>query len=733
VIDEVAVFQRALSAGEIQSLGRIGLAAKSGPWPAPLTKVIAGVPAPPGLVGWWRGEKNALDVMGENNGRIVGGVRYVPGEVGQAFEFNGLNAGVQLENSTSLKLQDFTIEAWVKRSDANRTTIPAMYDNSAFLCFGELGYGFGPTHDGRLLLTKVGEGGVYSTGLRITDTKFHHVAVTKNGRSVTFYVDGVGEEAEPYDPDFVFETPAAIGARGGDMASSFLGVIDELAVYNRALTPAEIKSIFAAGPAGKILPAIISASRARTHAPVTSGLVSRWRGEKNALDSVGENDGTIVGNVIYEPGIIGQAFSFDGVNSGVLLGNPKSLQLQNFTIEAWVKRASAERTTEPEIYDNAGFLHYGELGYGFGPNNDGRLLLTKVGVGGVYSSKLRITDTRFHHVAVTKDGSLVTFYVDGESEVVESYDPGFVFNTPVAIGARGPDMAGSFLGLIDELAVYSRALTKSEIQSNYTAGRAGGNLPKTEPELESIDLGGGVKMEFVLIHPGSFTMGTKMGSAEDYEDEKPAHRVTLSRSFYFGKFEVTQEQWEAIMQSNPSKFEGPKLPVENVSWDDAQAFLAKLRQKTGRKFALPTEAQWEYACRAGSVTLYSFGDNDARLGEYAWFADNSDGTTHPVGQKAPNQWGLYDMHGNVCEWCADWYSAPYPSGAVIDPEGSSSGTWRVIRGGAWSAPPSGLRSSNRDSNWRGFQRAGLRCVMLVNDASVDDSKFRDSNHSTPQR
>jgi formylglycine-generating enzyme required for sulfatase activity len=186
-----------------------------------------------------------------------------------------------------------------------------------------------------------------------------------------------------------------------------------------------------------------------------------------------------------------------------------------------------------------------------------------------------------------------------------------------------------------------------------------------------------IGMRFVPIPAGTFTMG------EDHE----AHQVTLTQPFELGVYEVTQEQYEAVMGTNPSHFKGPQNPVEVVSWAEAVEFCRKwsdlpAEKSAGYVYRLPTEAEWEYACRAGTQSIYSFGDSDSELGDYAWYTDNSGGTTHPVGGKTPNAWGLYDMHGNVWEWCQDRYGS-YPSGAVTDPTGPSSGSRRVTRGGSW--------------------------------------------------
>jgi len=233
--------------------------------------------------------------------------------------------------------------------------------------------------------------------------------------------------------------------------------------------------------------------------------------------------------------------------------------------------------------------------------------------------------------------------------------------------------------------------------------------PKSSPASVTLDLGNGVTMKLVLIRPGTFVMGSPDSEQGRVSKEGPQHQVTISKPFYMGVTEVTQAQYEAVMGTNPSAFKGPANPVENVSWNDAVLFCRKLSEKTGKTFRLPTEAEWEYACRAGTKTRFSFGDAESVLGDYVWYKSNSGGKTHPVGQKKSNAWGLYDMLGNVWEWCADWYG-PYSSEALVDPQGAGSGGDRVLRGGAGDggAGRSAVRGNGPPLRRRGAD--GFRCA-----------------------
>ncbi len=210
----------------------------------------------------------------------------------------------------------------------------------------------------------------------------------------------------------------------------------------------------------------------------------------------------------------------------------------------------------------------------------------------------------------------------------------------------------------------------------------------------TLDLGKGVTMKLVLIPAGTFTMGSPKTEKGRDNNEGPQREVTITKPFYMGIYEVTQEQHEVVMGKNPSKFKGPKKPVQQVSWDDATPFCKGLSKKTGKTVRLPTEAEWEYACRAGSKTAFCFGDDEEQLDDYAWYRGFWRSKTHPVGRKKPNAWGLYDMHGNVWEWCSDWYD-PYANAKAVDPQGPDSRGFRVYRGGSCTSIATDCRAASR--------------------------------------
>lgn len=247
-----------------------------------------------------------------------------------------------------------------------------------------------------------------------------------------------------------------------------------------------------------------------------------------------------------------------------------------------------------------------------------------------------------------------------------------------------------------------------------------------------------IGMKLVLIPKGTFTMGSpeseQVGELSRELDESQ-HEVTISKDYYLGVYEVTQAQYKKVMGENPSEFQGNKLamlhpqtgqrakeidssnhPVEMVSWQDAVKFCQRLSElpeekKAGRVYRLPTEAEWEYACRAGSKTAFSFGVGVKSLSDHAWYRQNSNLQTHPVGEKKPNAWGLHDMHGNVGEWCSDWYGE-YPIGSATDPVGPREGSCRVHRGGSWFFPEAARC------------RSACRFGLIPPSQHIDDTGFR---------
>ncbi|TAK94182.1 MAG: hypothetical protein EPO07_17090, partial [Verrucomicrobia bacterium] len=478
--------------------------------------------------------------------------------VGQCFVFDGHGANVDLGNPPGLQLQNFTIEAWIRRGSSTAVTFNDGGEGHGHIFgYNQDGYTFYLGNSGYLSLSKTGTTET-TANVGITDTNFHHVAVAKAGSNVVFYVDGAAYPAAPYDPGFVFTTSATIGGIGSTY--NFYGSVDELAFYDHALTGTEILTVYLAGSGGKCTgpsaPVILIQPTNQTAyigqssslsclaagtAPVTyqwsfngtnldgatdtfltitnaqftnagtyslaitnsygfaissnasltvippppcitpaADLISWWRGESNAVDSVSANSGTLVGNVTYGDGRVGHSFVFDGNSANVSVGNPANLRLQDFTIEAWVKRASSSVISLNSPDGGAHLATYGSGGYGFKIASGGFLGLAKVGSAQIISSG-SVTDTNFHHVAVAKSGSNVIFYVDGVGYPTAPYNPGFTFTTSFTIGGIGNSY--SFFGSIDEPAIYNRALSGLEISNIYAASISGKCIVPVAPTI----------------------------------------------------------------------------------------------------------------------------------------------------------------------------------------------------------------------------------------------------------
>ena len=253
----------------------------------------------------------------------------------------------------------------------------------------------------------------------------------------------------------------------------------------------------------------------------------------------------------------------------------------------------------------------------------------------------------------------------------------------------------------------------SSMASSSTSGASSNMVgSSTSGSVITIPVKDGISIEMVKVEAGSFDMGATPEMENPSDWEKPVHRVTLTNNYYIGKYEVTQKLWQAVMGSNPSNFKGGDLPVEMVSWKDCQKFIHKLKQLTGRNFRLPTEAEWEYAARGGKKSRgYQFSGSNT-LDDVAWCKGNSGSQTHIVGTKLPNELCIYDMSGNVEEWCQDRY-VDYNGSSETNPTGAAHGSYRVIRGGCWKYVAYGCRSSSREYSLPGYSLVyrGLRLAL----------------------
>ena len=279
------------------------------------------------------------------------------------------------------------------------------------------------------------------------------------------------------------------------------------------------------------------------------------------------------------------------------------------------------------------------------------------------------------------------------------------YATDRKIIAISEGQTASITGTLASYAVASSSSNASGYSSGSSSMASGSNTI-------FIPVKDGISIEMVKIEAGTFMMGATSEMKNPDIDEKPVHQVTLTNDYYMGKYEVTQALWEAVMGSNPSKYKGDNLPVEMVSWNDCQEFISKLNSMTGRKFRLPTEAEWEYAARGGKKSRSYQYSGSSNISDVAWYDENCGSTTRAVGTKRPNELGIYDMSGNVWEWCHDWYSS-YSSLSQMNPIGAISGACRVRRGGSWDNSVWYSRSSSRSYDTSDYSRInlGLRLAL----------------------
>lgn len=298
--------------------------------------------------------------------------------------------------------------------------------------------------------------------------------------------------------------------------------------------------------------------------------------------------------------------------------------------------------------------------------------------------------------------SVVVFVQVQRANLKKSYIPGQV----------SPDIQAHRDSLADVLAELERQARAEEARQKAERERQAAEI-RRNPTSNQTSCVGDVSFEMVYVQGGTFQMGATAEQGSDaYDDEKPVHSVTLS-DFHIGKYEVTQGLWKEVMGENPSYNKaGDNYPVENVSWEDCQRFIERLNSRTGLNFRLPTEAEWEYAARGGQKSRgYKYSGSTYDLGSVAWYEGNSGNRTHPVGQTQANELGLYDMSGNVYEWCYDWYGR-YSSSSQRNPSGPASGANRVLRGGCYFSIAGGCRVSFRRSSDPGNRRiSGLRLVL----------------------
>ena len=602
----------------------------------------------------------------------------------------GVKGWVEIPDHPSLNFgtSGLTVSAWIKTvtlttSRTGRDDIVAKGDPTIS------GYAISLENDKAVFW--INESGELFGTTVLNDGKWHHITGTRDDfNNTVLYVDGIAESGGTNNENVDTGYSLFIGKHGTKNESYFDGIIDEVRIWNRALTAEEIQ-----------------ANMNRSLSNNEEGLVGYWKFDELYTErlipdlSGNDNHGTLVGDAKLVAGVL--PGDFDG-DEEVGFGD-FFLFADAFGSTDWQCDLNGSGQVDFDDFflfsDNFGKKVEGTQPVDetpcipslISPENDAQL----------DNGRLDGLDDMVWEFDWSDCSSATQYhlYVIGPSATIPVINDENILNSCYTLRDRGYVDTDRY-----QFGWTWKARAKvagqwgewSEVRQ-FSIEPVGSDMATV-----TIDLPGEVTMEFVWIVPGRFMMGSPDSDVMAFEQEKPQHQVTISRGFWLGKYELTQAQWEAVMGTRPwsgkdNVQENANHPAVYISWEDVQAFIGKLNEVAGEEiYRLPTEAEWEYACRAWTKTQWSFGDDESQLMDYAWYYDDAwnigERYGYVVGMKKPNPWGLFDMHGNVWEWVQDRYGS-YSSSAQRDPTGPTAGSGPVIRGGFFSGTARGVRSAVR--------------------------------------
>jgi formylglycine-generating enzyme required for sulfatase activity len=682
-----------------------------------------------GLVGHWTFDEGtgttARDSSGKgNHGTVMGGAKWAKGKVGGALEFDGRDDFVLIPNESSFDItRSITVAVWIKIASFTKGW-------QAIVTKGD-------THGSWRLQRDDKESsltwacsalshhryGDLRGGVAVDDGRWHHVAGVYDGTRTYLYVDGkVDTSARASGTIRASNYHVCIGHNAQEGGRHFHGLIDEFRIYDRALSAEEISLLAHPEEWVKAEPAPRSATRALdTLLTKFDSLMAKGdytAAREWAEKAAGAPENAEAKEALEAAARVAKALADRpaAIRKGAesLVGREVRLKLTTKRMTAIVKAATDSGLTVATTYTI---------------NNQTRERRSELKWSALHADQMAEFAEKGGWKASAADGVIARAYLAFASSDLDRAE------SAAADQAKGHPLAKHLMGRVakaraEAAYAFAMGLARERMKLRNWKGavvaleaalemkpgdeEATGLLAEVNshiapPPTLTLDLGRGVTMEFVYIEPGVF----KMGDAAGRDDEKPVHEVAITKGFYLGKYEVTQAQYEVVTGRDPSRRKEPNRPVEQVTWNHAVGFCRLATDRTRRQFRLPTEAEWEYACRAGSAGKWCFGNDEASLGEYAWHAGDAGNQTHPVGQKRPNTWGLHDMHGNVWEWVADRYDANYYAKSPrSDPTGAVDGGGRVVRGGSWTRIAE-CRSATRHRNAVDYSylNVGFRAVV----------------------